>query len=149
MGLYAQDQWTIKRTTLNLGLRFDALNSYVPAQTYAATELVPARSFAAINNTPNWKDLNPRLGIAHDLFGNGRTAVKANLGRYVEAVTTGYSDIVNPIVAAVKAASRTFTDFNGDFYPNCDLTNVALNGECGALSNANFGRGIVDHVVRP
>ena len=115
MGLYAQDQWTIKRTTLNLGLRFDALNSYVPAQTYAATELVPARSFGAINNTPNWKDLNPRLGVAHDLFGNGRTAVKANLGRYVEAVTTGYSDIVNPIVAAVNSALANLHRFQWRF----------------------------------
>ncbi len=50
--------------TLNLGLRYDAMNSYVPAQTYPAASLVPARSFAAIEGTPNWKDINPRVGIA-------------------------------------------------------------------------------------
>jgi len=32
LGLYAQDQWTIKRLTLNYGLRFDYLRGYVPAQ---------------------------------------------------------------------------------------------------------------------
>jgi hypothetical protein len=149
MGLYGQDQWTIKRMTLNLGLRFDALNAYVPAQTYPATSLVPARSFAAINDTPNWKDLNPRIGVAYDLFGSGKTAVKGNFGRYVEAVTTGYSDVVNPIVAAVNSATRTFTDRNGDFFPNCDLRDTATNGECGALSNVNFGKGLITTAFDP
>ena len=68
----------MKRMTLNMGLRFDAMNAYVPAQTYAATPLVPERSFGAIENVPNWKDINPRLGIAYDFFGNGRTAIKAD-----------------------------------------------------------------------
>ena len=33
MGVYAQAQWTIKRLTLNLGLRFDYLNAEAPATT--------------------------------------------------------------------------------------------------------------------
>ena len=36
LGLYGQDQWTLKRLTLNLGLRFDYFNGYVPAQTRPA-----------------------------------------------------------------------------------------------------------------
>ena len=32
MGIYAQDQWTIDRLTLNLGVRYDRLNGWVPAQ---------------------------------------------------------------------------------------------------------------------
>ncbi len=143
MGAFAQDQWTINRMTLNLGLRFDALNAWVPAQTYPATPIVDARSFGEIKDAPNWKDLNPRLGVAYDLFGNGKTAIKASISRYVEAVTTGYSDVVNPIVSAVNSATRTFRDANGDFLPDCDLRSVAANGECGALSNANFGKGII------
>lgn len=115
----------------------------MPAQTYPAAPLVDARSFAEIENAPNWKDINPRVGIAYDLFGNGRTALKGNIGRYIEAVTTGYSDIINPIVSAVNTATRTFRDANGDFYPDCDLRSIAANGECGPLSNVNFGRGIL------
>ena len=34
LGVYATDQWTIKNCTLNLGVRFDSLNGYVPASTY-------------------------------------------------------------------------------------------------------------------
>jgi hypothetical protein len=33
LGIFAQDQWTIDNLTLNLGVRFDSLNSYNPAQT--------------------------------------------------------------------------------------------------------------------
>ena len=31
----------------------------------------------------NWKDISPRVGFAMDVFGNGRTAVKASVARYV------------------------------------------------------------------
>ena len=41
-----------------------------------------ARSFPGVEAV-NWKDLNPRLGVAFDLFGNGKTAVKASANRYV------------------------------------------------------------------
>ena len=43
---------------------------------------VPARSFPEVKDVPNWKDVNPRVGAAYDLFGTGRTAIKGFLGRY-------------------------------------------------------------------
>ena len=83
VGAFAQDQWTIGRTTLNLGLRFDYLKGWVPEQYLPAGDFVPERYFAEVPDALNWKDLNPRLGIAYDLFGTGKTALKATLGRYV------------------------------------------------------------------
>ena len=60
LGIFAQDQWTLQRLTLNLGLRFDYFNGYVPAQQTPAARFVGARSFAEVRDVPNWKDLNPR-----------------------------------------------------------------------------------------
>src|SRR5262249_7442599 len=42
LGLYAQDQWTLKRLTLNYGLRYDYFNAYVPTQDLAAGPVLPA-----------------------------------------------------------------------------------------------------------
>jgi hypothetical protein len=36
--------------------------------------------------------------------------------------------------------NRTWTDANGNYVPDCNLANFATNGECGAISNQNFGR---------
>ena len=89
LGLFAQDQWTIERLTLNLGLRFDHLNGRVPALELPAGPWVPARSFPEVKNVPNWKDVNPRVGAAYDLFGTGQTAIKGFLGRYVDLRADG------------------------------------------------------------
>jgi hypothetical protein len=142
IGLFAQDQWTFNRMTVNMGIRLDAMNAYVPAQVYPATPLVPSRSFSDVENVPSWKDINPRLGVAYDLFGTGKTAVKFNVGRFVQGVTTGFADLVNPVVTSVNNATRTWTDTNGNFLPDCDRSNVFANGECAQMSNINFGRNV-------
>ncbi len=64
IGIFGQDQWTMKRLTVNAGVRFDYLNAYIPAQTLPAGPLVPERSFPQTDNVPNWKDVSPRLGAS-------------------------------------------------------------------------------------
>ena len=70
-GFYAQDQWNLSRMTLTYGIRYTYFNGYNPPQSVPATPngWVPARSFAEVKNVPNWKDFDPRFGMAYDIFG--------------------------------------------------------------------------------
>jgi hypothetical protein len=91
-----------------------------------------------VENVPNHHDISPRFGFAYDLFGTGRTAVKGSVGRYVGGGS--FAQANNPVNTSVNSANRTWTDSNGDFWPQCDFSNTATNGECGPLSNLNFGK---------
>jgi hypothetical protein len=129
VGLYAQDQWTMRRLTFNAGLRYDTYHGYAPDVRMPAGPFVPERTFAKTDDLVNLKDLNPRLGAAYDLFGNNRTAVKAFLGRFIVGEAGDLP--AQPAMAIVSSATRTWTDRNGDFIPQ--------ENELGPLSNNQFG----------
>ena len=80
-GLYAQDSWTVDRFTLNLGVRYDWFNNSLAGGNRPAGWFTPEITADPIKDLPDWKDWNGRLGVAYDLFGDGRTALKAFAGR--------------------------------------------------------------------
>src|SRR5262249_18633914 len=142
IGLYAQDQWTLRRLTLNYGLRFDSLHSYTPPQNLPAGAFVPARSFAEVDCIPCWHDVSPRVAGAYDLFGNGKTAIKAATGRYRRGSALEITNANAPVLTSTASTTRSWTD-NGNFIPDCDLSNPAANLECGPDLNSTFGQPVI------
>jgi hypothetical protein len=139
LGLFIQDQWTVGRLTLNPGLRFDYFNAYVPAQHVPAGPWVPSRDFPTVQNVPLWKDLNPRFGASYNLFASGKTALKVSIGRYLGVTGVDIASANNPMFTSVWNVDRPWGDANGNYVPDCDLGNRAINGECGPMANQNFG----------
>jgi len=150
--IYAQDQSTFGRLTLQGGVRFDYASSSYPDQQLGPDKFIPvAITFPATSGTA-FKDVTPRFGAAYDLFGNGKTAIKASLGKYLEASSAaGTYTALNPINRVVTSTTRSWTDSNRNFVVDCDLLNPAaqnlsLSGgdNCGAWGNQNFGKSVFD-----
>jgi hypothetical protein len=153
--LYVQDKWTRGRLTLQGALRYDRAWSFTPAD-MNGTELTSPFNAAPISfpRTPgvdSFNDITPRFGAAYDLFGNGRTALKFNLGHYLDAATNDSEYTSNsPAARIVRIGTRNWND---RFYPvgdprrdnkvvDCDIMNFADNGECAQVTgdSVNFGQ---------
>jgi hypothetical protein len=154
---FAQDQWTVKRLTLQGAVRYDRPWSWFPAVTQPASTFFPGVSFPNTPGVTGYNDITPRMGAAYDVFGSCKTALKVSLGKYLQGASVGnlvsganpslripggaFASFANPSV------TRTWTDANGNFVPDCNLTNPlaqspATTGSidtCGQISSLLFG----------
>jgi len=132
--LYAEDKWTIKRLAITAGIRWEYQKASIQPSTMPAGRFAPARSAAYMDCTtiPGmgcWKTWAPRVGVAYDLFGNGKTAVRASFGKFNFPVDTSYLNNFNPV--ALASETRTWTDPNH--------TGIPMEGEIGPPQNPRFG----------
>ncbi len=143
MGVFAQDKWTVGRLTAAYGVRYSYVKGSIPAQHLGPSPLTPARNldFPANDNFLSWHDLTPHLGAVYDLFGNGKTALKVSFNKYLEVLSAGANIFQdpNPLSSLITQTTRSWTDTNRNYVPDCNLQAPAANGECGAMANANFG----------
>ena len=137
LGAFVQDTWKMRRVTLNLGLRYNYLNESIPAQSAPAGTWVPARQFNEIKNAPRWNDWMPRFGAAYDLFGNGKTAIKGSVGKFVGQEPLTLVNTFNPLSIQTDTRSWTDRDGNGTVFETGTFTPQL--GEVGPPRNTSFG----------
>jgi hypothetical protein len=133
LGFFVQDTWTINRLTLNVGGRYDVFNASIPAQSSPASTWIQARNFPEIPNVPDWKDWSVRLAGAFDLFGNGKTALKANASKYIAAAASGYTQNFNPM--SYSTQTRAWVDFDRNKSILDAAGNIQFNEVIGGTSN--------------
>ena len=148
---YAQDQKTWGRYTLQGAIRYDRAWSYFPAVTINPERFLPnGASFARTDGVNAYNDITPRAGLAIDVFGDGKTSIKINAGKYLQAAQNGLAyAALRPSGRLQTSTTRTWTDANKDFIPQCDLLSPAANGECQAMTNSAFGTSLFTSDLDP
>jgi hypothetical protein len=103
------------RMTVNAGLRYDRYDDRALASTVAANriapELLPALDFPGVDPDIVFSNFSPRAGVTYDLFGTGKTVLKASAARY-HGSDMDVADHLNPV--ARTRLRFPWSDSNGD-----------------------------------
>jgi len=158
---FIQDTWTHKRLTVQAAVRYDRAWSFSPAEgngTDVTSRFNAAPiTFSRTEGVNAFNDITPRFGVAYDMFGNGKTAVKFNVGHYLAPATNDSRyTLNNPAQTSkiVTSVTRNWTDGNRNFVVDCDILNAAgqnvagttgfdpTKDSCAAITgnNLNFGK---------
>lgn len=140
--LFAQDDFrATRRLTVNLGLRYDVafpikdshnqLANYDPSQGIVQVGYGISEPYQT-----NWKNLSPRLGVAWDVFGTGKTILRSGFGMiYVQpSIRTfafnGGGLNLNPSALIQPGANGTIKSFlvNPGNNNNTDMINWTPDG---------------------
>lgn len=128
--LFVQDDWhVLPRLTLNLGVRWEVFqpfhgdNNMGSFNPYVQSTVIPTAptglAFAGDPGVPDgvlvttYDKFAPRLGLAYDVFGNGRTSLRGGWGLFYSQVPgTFYSNIVSPLYAVNVSISNATSFVN-------------------------------------
>ena len=138
---YAQDDWrATSRMTINYGLRYELPYPWMQPDNQSVT-FIPGFQSKIFPQAPSsiayagdagidphivptkYNSLGPRLGIAYDLFGNGRSAVRGGFGIFYDNVNANTVGIGQPY-----HYQATFNPPNGSFsQPTLGYSNTPPN----------------------
>jgi hypothetical protein len=148
LGIYAQDAWTFKRFTINPGVRVEWFKSSMKEVSLPAGRFAPARFFPEQPNLPKWGPTwSPRSSVVYDLFGNGKTALKASLSKYYLQYAGSWArqyadsfatfDTRNWSDCAFLPGTSTCDPANAGLATNGDA--IVQDNEIGPSSSSTFG----------
>lgn len=116
IGIYVNDAFTIKRLTLNVGLRYDWQNSIIEETSVPASriapDLLPALTVPKVDPKIPVTGLSPRLGLTYALTADRKTILRTNLAVYTLQAPAGYASHINP--TNLSSAGFVWRDLNGD-----------------------------------
>ena len=157
MGLFVQDKWTIGRATINAGVRYDQFIASTQPETLPAGTFNQAVTYSDCSDgknnlnagctgqVTNWKDLNPRIGLAYDVFGNGKTALKVSWARYVAGTGLAAGSITdnnNPETTVGLTDTRAWSDLDGNGSPFDSAGAIQLNELTNSTATPTFGKNV-------
>ncbi len=155
LGIYAMDTWHIKRLSLTAGVRFEYQKSTIDPSAIPGGRFIGPRSFDRIDcdtikGLGCWKTWSPRIGGVYDLFGNGKTAIKASFGKYYIPQETGYLTNFNPMALLTETRVWQDKDYATCVAPGSSAATcralpsngdgIAQDNEIAPTTNVNFGK---------
>jgi len=159
---YVQDDWRLNdRLTLNLGLRYDYVDGVpINQDPNPNFQMMQAAGQAGrFTNFPLLEDfgqsprndsdnLQPRAGVAYDLFGNGKDVIRAGWGLYTDFGFTN-SNVLFPAIDVAGGHGQVFFVSNpagirkadGSFYTSADpISSIASQNEVDPTLAPVFGQ---------
>jgi hypothetical protein len=132
--VYFTDTYTVKRLTINAGVRWERYHNFYPEQTKEAgqfADIFPARTYPG-QDVLTWIDTVPRVGAAWDVTGSGKTVVKASYSLFGDTMGDLYSNAFNPNATATYTYAWTGpcvqTQYRNNTFNNtsCDVDQAFL-----------------------
>jgi hypothetical protein len=109
---FAQDKWTLGRTTMSIGLRYDL--EIIPLDE-TDNPLFPAGS----KNSPVDKNnVSPRIGFTHSLDEQGKSVIRAGYGIFYNRTILGALDDTMEFGKYTSSVNLTFPNNNADPGPS-------------------------------
>lgn len=136
---YVKDSWTIARLTANIGVRLERYHSFIGAQTKEQGQFGSAGTFDPID-VLTWVSAAPRVGLAYDVTGNGKTVVKATYGWFNHTMGDDYAEPYNRNGLVTTTYRWRDPDGNNDYTPgevNLDTNGPDFLGISGSANNIN------------
>jgi Carboxypeptidase regulatory-like domain len=108
---YLTDTWSVKRVTLNLGVRWERYDTFYRQASTTAKQFADVFPATTVPQTTTliWSDVVPRAGASWDVRGNGKTVVKGSFGLFGDTMGYDYPTLYNPVAIQTRTYPWTVT----------------------------------------